>query len=514
MSPRPVAFFGFDAIEPLLVRQGIVEGWLPTLARILEAGRYAVLEPVPSRFYNAGWVSLVSGTDVQDHRGVLDRVLEPGTYRIVDKSASTFGRPPFWRYISDAGLRSTVASIYSSAVLPSFRGTQVQGWGSIDPYFAKFGETTFDPPEVEQLLRRAAGRRQALYRVTPPQSASQFRRYRDRLLRSIDEQTRGLEALVTGTEWDFFFGSFAESHQAGHLLWHLTDPEHPDYDPEVAADIRDALLAIYRAVDAGLGRLIDRLPPESRYFVLTPHGMGPFYIEDPLELLLELGGWLDRGAVAVDEGLRQRSLRSVWKVGRRIIPVRSRLRVFIAKSRAGRHQRAAMLLSHVDWSRTRAFALPSDMTSYVRINLAGREPEGIVSPGPEYEQLCDELIATLGAVTDADTGRPAVERVVRLSDLVGGPITDSLPDICVVWQDGQLVRRFHLPGHGPVESLRNDPRTGQHRHLGFMLGAGDGIEPSRDEVRGNLLDVAPTALALLGVDPPAELPGRPIEAFA
>ena len=289
MSPQPVAFFGFDAAEPLLVRQGIDEGWLPTLAGILENGRYATLDPVPSGFYNTGWSSLVTGSDIQAHRGVLDRELVPGSYRIVDKTASSFSRPPFWRYISDAGLRSTLASVYSAAVLPSFRGTQVQGWGSIDPYFSKFGEATFDPAEVEQLLRRAVGRRQALYRVSPPRSASQVRRYRDRLVRSVDEQTRGLEALIDGTDWDFFFSSFAEPHQAGHLVWHLTDPLHPDYDPDGSPDLRDALLAIYRAVDAGLGRLIRRLPPECRYFVLTPHGMGPFYIEDPLELLLELG---------------------------------------------------------------------------------------------------------------------------------------------------------------------------------------------------------------------------------
>ena len=153
------------------------------------------------------------------------------------------------------------------------------------------------------------------------------------------------------------------------------------------------------------------------------------------------------------------------------------------------------------------------MTSYVRINLAGREPEGTVRPGADYDRLCDELCGALGAVTDADTGLPAVERVVRMNDLIGGPVEDSLPDICIVWQDGQLVRRFQLPGHGVVEGPRVDPRTGQHRHLGFMLGAGEGIEPSPDEGSGNLLDVGPTALALLGVDQPAELLGRPIAAF-
>jgi predicted AlkP superfamily phosphohydrolase/phosphomutase len=513
MSRPPLAFFGFDAAEPTLVRQGIEEGWLPTMAGLVDAGQYVALSPVPSGFHNTTWVSTVTGTDVGDHRTVLDRVLEPGSYRIVDWPASSIPRPPFWRYLSDAGLRSTVASIYSASILPSFRGTQVQGWGAIDPYFSKLGDTSFEPPEVEELLRRAVGRRQALYRVAAPRSSYQYRRYRDRLLRSVDEQTRGLAALIDGTKWDFFFGSYAEPHQAGHLIWHLGDPLHPAHDPNASADVREALIAIYRAVDTGLGHLIGRLPDECRVFVLTPHGMGPIYIEDPAESLLELGGWFARRTDGSSTGFRERSVRAAWALGRRIVPTRSRLRVFVARTRMGGDERAALPLSHVDWQRTRAFALPSDMTSYVRINLAGREPQGIVRRGKEYDRLCDDLSRAFGAVTDADSGLPAVERVVRCDQFFGSPVEDSLPDLCVIWADQHPLRRLHLPGHGTVEATRLDPRTGQHRHLGFLLGAGPGIAPSREEGIGTLLDVAPTALALLDVDQPSELPGQPIGAF-
>ncbi len=38
----------------------------------------------------------------------------------------------------------------------------------------------------------------------------------------------------------------------------------------------------------------------------------------------------------------------------------------------------------LDWSETRAFTLPTDLEGYIRINLKGREPEGVVAPGQEY----------------------------------------------------------------------------------------------------------------------------------
>jgi predicted AlkP superfamily phosphohydrolase/phosphomutase len=507
----PLALFGFDAAEPTLVRRGIDEGWLPNMASLEEAGRYVTLSPMPSAFYNTAWAGTVTGTDVGDHQAVIDRHLESGSYRIVDVPAESIRRPPFWRYLSDAGVRSTVASIYSSMSLPSFRGTQVHGWGSIDPYWAKFGESSFDPPEVEELLRRAVGRRQSLWRVSTPRSSSEYRRYRDRMVRSVGEQTRGFVALVDETDWDFFFGSYSEPHQAGHLLWHLDDVRHPAHDPTASTDVRESLIAVYRAVDTGLGQVMGRLPEGCRVFVLTPHGMQPNYVEDPIESLLELGGWLVRRPSMSSTGLRRQAMRTAWTFGRRVTPTRLRV---AAQSRLRRgNVKATMPLAHVDWQRTQAFALPSDLTSYVRINLAGREPEGIVAPGDEYDRLCDELCVALGAVTHAESGLPAAERVVRTDRLFSRPVEGPLPDICVIWADKQPVRRLSLAGHGTVEAPKNDPRTGQHSHLGFLLGAGPELSPSREEDTGNLLDVAPTVLALLGVDQPPELPGRPIRAF-
>jgi predicted AlkP superfamily phosphohydrolase/phosphomutase len=508
---QPLAFLGFDAAELTLVRRGLDEGWLPTLAGLMESGRYAELSPVPSGFYNTSWATMITGHDVGEHHAVLDRKLEAGTYRIVDVPARSIPARPFWAHLGDAGLRSTVASIYSAAVVPGLKGTQVAGWGAIDPYYAKFDERIFDPPEVAKLLRRAAGRRPNLYRISTPRTTAEYRGYRDRMLRSVEQQTRGLGALVRETDWDFFFGSFGEPHQAGHLLWHLVDPAHPDHDPAQPADVRDALVEIYKAVDAGIGRLLELLPGGCRAVVVNPHGMMPSYVDDPIERVLELGGWLTRREGIAAGGLGGQVKRAAWTLARRAAPMPLRVAV---QSRLRNRVRSAMPLAHVDWQRTKAFALPSDLTSYVRVNLAGREPEGTVQPGDEYDRFCDELAEALGTLTHAGSGRPAVERVVRTDRYFGTPVVDGMPDLCVVWAAEEPVRRIALPGRGSVEAPHTDPRTGQHRHVGFMVGTGPGLEHDGRTGAGSLLDVAPTALALLGVDPPAELPGRPIATLA
>ncbi len=510
----PVAFFGFDGGEPAVIERGIAEGWLPTMRRLLEEGQGALLAPPPSRFFNTSWIAMVTGRDVFEHRAVLDRQLDSGSYRILDVNAESVQRPPFWSYLSEAGLSSTVVSIYSSPLVPGLRGSQVQGWGAIDPYSAKFGQQRFDPPELEALLAAAVPSRQRLYHTVVPQTAAEYRAYRDRLLRSIEEQTRGLSLLLEQTRWDFFIGSYGEPHHGGHLLWHLSDPEHALYDPVFAAEVGETITAVYRAVDAGIGELLERLPVGTRRFVVNPHGMRPSYVDEPGEQILEASGWLVRRSGGSGGSLRGQVLRAGWSVGRRVVPTRLRL---AARSRLPDDGLvASMALAHIDWARTKVFALPSDMTSYLRVNLAGREPEGIVQPGEEYARVCAEVEQLFLSLRHTDGGPPAVERVVRYDEALARPAEGPLPDLCVVWDDTQPVRALDLPEQGRIELGFNDPRTGQHRHLGFLVGAGPGIAASGSQRLsghdGSLLDVGPTVLALFGLDP-SVLPGTPLEGF-
>jgi predicted AlkP superfamily phosphohydrolase/phosphomutase len=176
-----------------------------------------------------------------------------------------------------------------------------------------------------------------------------------------------------------------------------------------------------------------------------------------------------------------------------------------------------MQLAYVDWGRTRAFALPSDLTSYIRVNLRGREPEGTVSEGAAYDDLCDELVGAFSELRHEGTGKPAAERVVRCDELFGRPVDGAFPDVCVIWANHDRVARLVGAPFGECELPMDDPRTGTHTHGGFLVGTGPGISGGSPDglgaFEGSLLDVAPTMLALLGVAQPPEMSGRPLPAF-
>jgi predicted AlkP superfamily phosphohydrolase/phosphomutase len=96
-------------------------------------------------------------------------------------------------------------------------------------------------------------------------------------------------------------------------------------------------------------------------------------------------------------------------------------------------------LTDIDVSRTQAFALPTDLQGYIRVNLQGREPQGTVPP-QRYDGLCDTITEELHALRDQRTNDPVVETVFRTRDMYReADHVDCLPDLCVVWKNASAV---------------------------------------------------------------------------
>jgi predicted AlkP superfamily phosphohydrolase/phosphomutase len=67
----------------------------------------------------------------------------------------------------------------------------------------------------------------------------------------------------------------------------------------------------------------------------------------------------------------------------------------------------------VDWSRTRAIG---QRTVHIYVNTKGRDPDGIVEPGREYEETCEAVIKALHEYIDAGTGLKPIVLALRRED--------------------------------------------------------------------------------------------------
>jgi predicted AlkP superfamily phosphohydrolase/phosphomutase len=160
----------------------------------------------------------------------------------------------------------------------------------------------------------------------------------------------------------------------------------------------------------------------------------------------------------------------------------------------------------VDWGKTRAWVVGS--SGGIRINVLGREAEGIVGP-EDYDLLLEELISRMKRIPD-DKGNELETRLFKRHEIYSGPFADDAPDL-FLFLDGCRWKVDERVGFGSgnfcsKESIHFGGRGGEGFYGYFSL-VGPGI-PSKGEYEGaSLIDLAPTVLDVLDLEIHEDLEG-------
>jgi predicted AlkP superfamily phosphohydrolase/phosphomutase len=152
--------------------------------------------------------------------------------------------------------------------------------------------------------------------------------------------------------------------------------------------------------------------------------------------------------------------------------------------------------------------VPSDFTGNIRINLAGREPAGIVKPGIEYDNLCKEIETAFLELINPATGKNAVKEVIKVRERYTGNYINDLCDIVIKWEGESPINSLHSPRIGTVEGELPDKRSGAHQTYGFIIGCGKNIKALKQLNDKNIMDVAPTILSFFNVPIPEDMDGE------
>ena len=163
----------------------------------------------------------------------------------------------------------------------------------------------------------------------------------------------------------------------------------------------------------------------------------------------------------------------------------------------------------VDWSRTRAYCLG---LSGLYLNLRGRERQGVVAPGAEAEALKRELIAKLAGLEDGERGQVAIRQVYATDKLYRGPYLDAAPDLIIGYNEGYRTSWDAAVGKVTAQVIEDNPKrwSGDHS-VDPALVPGVLVSSRRLECDApGIEDMAPTALDLFGVTPPAWMDGKPL----
>jgi predicted AlkP superfamily phosphohydrolase/phosphomutase len=501
----PLVILGIDAGDPDFLERWVRAGDLPTLARIMERGSWGRTGGAELISEHGVWVSIFSGISRREHGYYYFRQLKPGTYDLETVVGLDVDAPAFWRQIDGAGRRFALIDIPDYDPVPGIDGVQLAHWGTHNNWDPDHFVTAAEPADVlADVSRRFAPR---LVTVENHDSTvDEDRAILAELLDRVRLKGAACRHLLDRGPFDVVAAVFAESHTANHQFWRYR-PELPDSvsDPTLVDGIRD----VYRAIDREAGLLLERLPPEANVAVVSSVGMADDYPATGLidSFCRSLGY---QAAPASGGGGRRGPMDWV----RRAVPEAWRVALSRRLSRETRERLLAdQFRASTDWTRTRAFAIPAAYTSFVRVNLAGREPAGIVSPGAEYAGLLEELETDLATLVDPVDGAPAVARTTRTTEAFACGPHPSLPDLWVEWKPGRFMTRVV---HARGEVVQGKPdfyRRSDHGSHGFFAAAGPAVARRGDVGEVDVLDLAPTFLELIGAPPAARMTGRPIGAL-
>ncbi len=510
-SPPGIVGICIEVAGPDHMERWLDAGWMPNLARLRDQGAWCRLRSVSDVSSGSIWPSFVTGVMPGRHGQFFTHMqLQSGSYRVVKKYADEVPIEPFWSALERARKKSALIDIPQSRPARGFNGVHVAGWGGEFPAWRRSSEPAALMPEI---LRRFGEHPLAeQYRlVGKPETDAAY----DALHRDLLDGVRAKAALsrwILGEgRFDLFLTVFAEPHWAMHLLWDMLDGQHPDHNTDRARRYCATFREIFATIDTFIGEAWAERP-ESGVVVFSLSGMGANF--SGWHVLPELLGRLGFGPAGDRDGERTR--RSTLRGGPWTLRVLERF----ASPRLIQAAKAAvparlwdrwarqLLFAGSGWSESRAFWLPNDYTGAIRINLQGREPNGLVAPGREYQAVSREIAETLLELVNIDTGRPVVREVIHTRDAMPGEHVDSLPDLLAVWESDAPVAGVRSPRVGEIRCLSPERRTGAHRPEGFFAASGAPFAPGASCEGAHIVDIAPTFLHLLGVEPLTDRDGR------
>jgi hypothetical protein len=543
--PRVMAI-GLDGLEVRFAEKLMEAGEMPALAELRRRSARFLLDHGTAQRTGLAWEHLASGLSPDSARRWAAVEFDPATYETWQEGARF---SPWW-----AGHDLSVVVFDTPYVdlcrAPNTRG--VVAWGAHDPGIAPGGQPQDLWAEFETRFGRYPASRWTY--GTPWPSPERTRTMGEALCHALDVRSRAARWLATErlADWDLFVAVAGELHGSVEGLWHGVDPTHPLHEHPSAEAAGMALVDLHRALDRFLDDMV-RAAGDAAVVAFTMGGMGANHSDvQSMVLLPELLFRLafGRELLRVPESWSQAPARvpvlgeeETWAVASAkwvpgfmpepdrpgVLPelaqrLPSAVKTVLKDARdavatwrgsSGSAARQQLRWQPADryqeyWPRMPAFALPSFYDGRIRINLRGRERDGIVDPG-EYESVCRKLETLVTECRDPRTGEPAVLAIERAATRDPLRLTGSEADLVVVWRaPAAALRHPRLGLIGPVPLRRTGGHTGRH---GMAYVVAPGIPPGDCGVR-SAFDVVPALAELLGLPPLSGVDGISLFAHA
>lgn len=265
----------------------------------------------------------------------------------------------------------------------------------------------------------------------------------------------------TNPDWQLFYIHLHSIDLCNHWYINQAIPgAHPEYER-----LADNIDRIYEINDKFIGLVLEYVDDDTAAFITSDHAAIPRSVGYQNPGIGELSG-INAGVMS--------------ELGYTVLVPDERIEGMMA----------------IDWTKTRAI---NHRTSYIYVNLKGRDPEGIVEP-EEYDDLVQQIISDLYAYRDPKSGERVVSFACTRDEMealgVGG---EHVGDIFFQLRKDFGFEHFNAPGH-----------VNNHGYSAgcLCIMAGGGLkkgEVLKRPVRN--VDVVPTICHLVGNRMPKDVEG-------
>jgi predicted AlkP superfamily phosphohydrolase/phosphomutase len=433
---KKVVVIGPDGTPLSLISRLIAEGELPNFARIFQDGSVRPMTSAIPSVSSVAWSSFMTGKNPGKH-GIYGFLdRAPNSYDTYIPNSGAMRSETLWEILGRHDKRVVVMNVPVTYPPREVNGILVAGFLS-----PKLEKATY-PAQVGQQLKNVGYRLD----VDPWQAREDRDKFLEDLYYTLEQREKAMSLFMETEDWDFFMLQIMETDRLHHFLWEPMEEGDEKYAP--------AFLKLYHQLDGLLGRLYDRLSDDTTLVVMSDHGFCTMKKEVYINRWLQDRGWLSFTKDPPE------SLKDI----------------------------------HPD---SKAYSMDPGR---IFVNLRGREPQGKVNPGQEYEALRTELVEALGRLDDPESGEPMIEAIYRREEIYSGPCYDQAPDLVAMPRRG-----YDLKG-----SIKKDILTdkgvinGAHTYDDAMIYI-QGHEISRGGAA--IVDVMPTILHLMDVPIPDDVDG-------
>ena len=495
MTEKPLFIIGLDAMDKDLVFEWCQEGDLPNLSRLKDTSIRGEIQNPLGLEAGACWPSFYCGRSPAA-TGQYDgaRYFNPQTYQDENYNAGANRCEPVWKTLASSGMKCILVDAPYALVKQDDNCMYIVDRAAHVP--AEGGDIMkfrTSPPELVDRIEKkygedpASGHTSDHFSLKSAEDVNNFKRmYTSR----IKKKTDMVIDLARETDWSYFLAVFTEAHCVGHRCWHIHDPKHPWHNEGIARTTGDPIRAVYQALDEAVGRIWSAVGDDARLIAYLSHGMGPRHSGTRLldRILTRLdGGSLHTRTDPVNTVARRLWRKSPTAFRNRLAPIRKR--VTNDGFQLGRKRRKFFEV------------IANDRTAGVRLNVLGREANGTILSGAEYDRYCEMLTRDLLEVINAETGEPLVAEVIKTHDHYDGEFVERLPDILVTWNRSAPINAATSDKIGSVDNQGIfTTRSGDHNPVGYFFATGQGWEPLNLNKIVSVLDFAPTVATLLGLE--------------